>query len=247
MSPPIREGSGDSIGSIRLGDGSEISEVRTGAGDVLFDGGAIPDSGLLNRYYISESGGTSSITDLSGNMDLSGSASSVVSGAIDGSDALRFDGSGDLMTGSRVAISPPHDLWMVGRLRSITNSDTIQEMINPSDTDAIASVSDRRGTWSLIVPSDRDSGVASDTSYHLFRASVRASERELFVDESSVINVTGLSSADFDGLTLGARYSDINHAELDFVESFHYDADEAGYSTTDVVNYISNKYPSLNL
>jgi len=42
MSPPIREGSGDSIGSIRLGDGSEISEVRTGAGDVLFS--AIPDS-----------------------------------------------------------------------------------------------------------------------------------------------------------------------------------------------------------
>jgi len=43
MSPPIREGSGDSIGSIRLGDGSEISEVRTGAGDVVFS--AIPDSG----------------------------------------------------------------------------------------------------------------------------------------------------------------------------------------------------------
>jgi len=44
MSPPIRAGSGDSIGSIRLGVGSEISEVRTGAGDVLFSGSAIPDS-----------------------------------------------------------------------------------------------------------------------------------------------------------------------------------------------------------
>jgi len=38
MSPPIRDGSGSSIGSIRLGDGTEISEVRTGAGDVLFSG-----------------------------------------------------------------------------------------------------------------------------------------------------------------------------------------------------------------
>jgi len=38
MSPPIRDGSGNDIGSIRLGDGSEISEVRTGAGDVLFSG-----------------------------------------------------------------------------------------------------------------------------------------------------------------------------------------------------------------
>jgi len=48
MSPPIREGSGDSIGAIRLGDGSEIAEVRTGAGDVLFSGSAIPDS-VVNR------------------------------------------------------------------------------------------------------------------------------------------------------------------------------------------------------
>jgi len=48
MSPPIRDGSGSSIGSIRLGDGSEISEVRTGAGDVLFS--AIPDSGLKHNY-----------------------------------------------------------------------------------------------------------------------------------------------------------------------------------------------------
>jgi len=46
MNPPIRDGSGDSIGSIRLGDGSEISEVRTGAGDVLFSASAIPDSGI---------------------------------------------------------------------------------------------------------------------------------------------------------------------------------------------------------
>jgi len=47
MSPPIRDGSGNSIGAIRLGDGSEISEVRTGAGDVLFS--AIPDS-AISRY-----------------------------------------------------------------------------------------------------------------------------------------------------------------------------------------------------
>jgi len=44
MSPPIRDGSGDSIGSIRLGDGSEISEVRTGAGDVLFSGTTVIDN-----------------------------------------------------------------------------------------------------------------------------------------------------------------------------------------------------------
>jgi len=44
MSPPIRDGSGDSIGAIRLGDGSEIAEVRTGAGDVLFSADTIVDN-----------------------------------------------------------------------------------------------------------------------------------------------------------------------------------------------------------
>jgi len=47
MSPPIRDGSGNSIGAIRLGDGTVISEVRTGAGDVLFS--AVPDS-VVTQY-----------------------------------------------------------------------------------------------------------------------------------------------------------------------------------------------------
>jgi len=61
MSPPIRDGSGNSIGSIRLGDGTEISEVRTGAGDVLFS--AVSESTLLaygsddNDVYVHDVGG----------------------------------------------------------------------------------------------------------------------------------------------------------------------------------------------
>jgi len=59
MSPPIRDGSGSSIGSIRLGDGSEISEVRTGAGDVLFSAGPstvpITSSSTLLAYGSNDS------------------------------------------------------------------------------------------------------------------------------------------------------------------------------------------------
>jgi len=53
MSPPIRDGSGNSIGSIRLGDGSEIAEVRTGAGDVLFRAAELPDSAIA-RYRLEQ-------------------------------------------------------------------------------------------------------------------------------------------------------------------------------------------------
>jgi len=68
MSPPIRDGSGSSIGSIRLGDGSEISEVRTGAGDVLFSAFSIPNSGdlyhaLLPNYLSSTYSQGNSVTD----------------------------------------------------------------------------------------------------------------------------------------------------------------------------------------
>jgi hypothetical protein len=69
MSPPIRDGSGSSIGSIRLGDGSEISEVRTGAGDVLFS--AIPDSVVANGRA-SEYDGSQWVADIGPNLPDAG-------------------------------------------------------------------------------------------------------------------------------------------------------------------------------
>jgi len=66
MSPPIRDGSGNSIGSIRLGDGTEISEVRTGAGDVVFSASSLPDS-VVAQYDFRKENGTLPVSDQSGN------------------------------------------------------------------------------------------------------------------------------------------------------------------------------------
>jgi hypothetical protein len=91
MSPPIRDGSGSSIGSIRLGDGSEISEVRTGAGDVLFS--AIPDS-AIHQWKIDESSGTTINDNIAtNNGSINGAA--WTNGTWVGSYALDFDGSND--------------------------------------------------------------------------------------------------------------------------------------------------------
>jgi len=97
MSPPIRDGSGSSIGSIRLGDGSEISEVRTGAGDVLFSAGP-PDSGValydarsLTGFSDGDSASTWTATIGS---DLSGAATYRASG-IAGQASLDHNGSSD--------------------------------------------------------------------------------------------------------------------------------------------------------
>jgi len=96
MSPPIRDGSGDSIGAIRLGDGSEISEVRTGAGDVLFSAvPPIPDSGVLQYFATTWTQGDATWTDdtNTANQSLSGNPQS---GTLsDGADYVGFDGSDD--------------------------------------------------------------------------------------------------------------------------------------------------------
>jgi hypothetical protein len=90
MSPPIRDGSGNSIGSIRLGDGSEISEVRTGAGDVLFSANAIPDSGVTHYEF------EQSLVDSWGTNDANDNTSAGYSTtAQEGSYAKAFDGDND--------------------------------------------------------------------------------------------------------------------------------------------------------
>jgi len=95
MSPPIRDGSGSSIGAIRLGDGSEISEVRTGAGDVLFSSVPIPKSGLIHRYSYNGSSNTSTLTDSVGSLNGSISGMTYTTSSKEGSHAGDYDGSND--------------------------------------------------------------------------------------------------------------------------------------------------------
>jgi len=85
MSPPIRDGSGSSIGSIRLGDGTEISEVRTGAGDVLFSATSIPDS-AVHRWKLDDVS-TGTVTDSVGSFDGTVNGTTSVSGTFQGGSA----------------------------------------------------------------------------------------------------------------------------------------------------------------
>jgi hypothetical protein len=93
MSPPIRDGSGSSIGSIRLGDGSEIAEVRTGAGDVLFS--AIPD-GTVDNFEDADSdpsgiyGSNEDIVDYYPNSNSDSNHSRTTTNVIQGSKAAEY-------------------------------------------------------------------------------------------------------------------------------------------------------------
>jgi len=99
MSPPIRDGSGSNIGSIRLGDGTEIAEVRTGAGDVLFEAG-VPDSVLaqeLIAWYRFEDGDA---RDYTNDLDATFADSTAFDGSINGATFQSTAGVTDFNTGA---------------------------------------------------------------------------------------------------------------------------------------------------
>jgi len=103
MSPPIRDGSGDSIGSIRLGDGSEIAEVRTGAGDVLFSASPIPDSALtqdLVAWYRFEDGDARDYASSSEFPSVTWGDSTAFDGTVDGATFQSSGGVTDFDTGA---------------------------------------------------------------------------------------------------------------------------------------------------
>jgi len=123
MSPPIRDGSGNSIGSIRLGDGSEISEVRTGAGDVLFD--KIRDSEanqkLTHRWYLSED--NDPFVDQIGSTNGTNNGTTQVTGSqyVDGA-AREGDGTDDSITTPSTIPDVASDFAIAVTLNNFTSS-----------------------------------------------------------------------------------------------------------------------------
>jgi len=129
MSPPIRDGSGSSIGSIRLGDGSEIAEVRTGAGDVLFNAAPpIPNSviALYDARSLSLSNGATVApwgADKGPDLGATGSPSYLASSNVSSLPAVSYDGSNDFHTpNSSVTASQPVVIYAVVEADGLSNN-----------------------------------------------------------------------------------------------------------------------------
>jgi len=132
MSPPIRDGSGNDIGSIRLGDGSEIAEVRTGAGDVLFSASGVPQQGLLHDWKASNFDGSTWANAVAA-VDLSVSSGSptLQSNGINGEPAVSFDPStADELNATGINVSTPYVVFAVVDL---TDDGTIHALYSDPD------------------------------------------------------------------------------------------------------------------
>jgi len=226
MSPPIRDGSGSSIGSIRLGDGSEISEVRTGAGDVVFDGGAIPDSVVWNSAaadydgsaWADSLGGSNTVPDTNGNP-------SVVSGVTpSGDDAVRYDDSvpdTSKSTDTFATVDPIAIIW-AGRVRTTNSNSHIFDGENLQDFQLFHFAD---GDFFIRRGGDQKQGASAslDSEWHIWTLEgFNDTDIRLYIDGTNVLELSDSSNtADLTGLSIARRADkpqDDEAADHDFAE-----------------------------
>jgi len=217
----------------------------------LIDGASvIPDAGLLHQHVATDgvSGSVSGWDDQTGSLDLSGSATSVISDAIDGEPAIEFDGTDDQLDGSRSAFSEPYEQFAVMRLTTAGDGE-FYFMSDASDDDVRAAILQDSDNEFQVSDDNNDavaSGVSSDTDYHLFNMHVKSGEITLRLDGSEIANNTDASTGNFDGFTVGYRGDDVGfNSPMEMAENLWYDPNESGYDRSDVEDYISSKYPTL--
>jgi len=222
MSPPIRDGSGSSIGSIRLGDGSEISEVRTGSGNVLFSAGAIPDTVVANASA-SEYDGSQWVANIGPNIpDASGNPSQVA-GVINGEPVVRYDGSSDVsQTTTTLATTEPFAVVFTAAQRSTGNPNYL---IDGGSKDNLA-IQEANGEYFLQRGGSNGGGVGSvDANSHVFALTGSNTDQIQLIKDGSKLPAQTAASADLSGLTLGAdgnlsRNEDLDVAEYSVLEDY---------------------------
>jgi len=234
MSPPIRDGSGSSIGSIRLGDGTEISEVRTGAGDVLFTASPIPDSADLHAHYdFSREDGSTPVEDQTGNgFDLSGSFSGVTE-SINGVQAGDFNT--DNLTVSFSNQSQPNHVFIV------TQPDVVVDNQSPFDADTGSGqliFQTANNNWSIFAGTTVEDGPLT-TDPVIISALFNGSNSEIRVNGTASNGSVG--SGTLDGVSLGARGSGSNNYSGAIGEVLVYPQDKSAI-VPEVENFLSNKW-----
>jgi len=241
MSPPIRDGSGSSIGSIRLGDGSEISEVRTGAGDVVFS--ARPDSVVLNAtgenydgsQFVSTIG--PNIPDINGNP-------SIVADDLNGFDAVQYQKSNNDESETTTTIATSTSIAIVSTFKKLNRDDNANVFDDPAGSltfglnddsagrDWIAFIADTTGTQQKL----KANFTSSDTNYHTYAYGIGS---ELFFSQDGdrkAVDANVTASNPLNGINIADSNANMSLVEISVLD---------GFATSELANEISrqrNKY-----
>ena len=214
---------GREVTEIVLPDGSTATQVIAPDGSVVFDAGsAIPDS-ATHQYIADVSATPSQFDDQIGTANLTGTASSVITDAVNGYDALRFDGVDDEMDTTSFTHTAPYAVAAVyvqqgtstdGHIWADTSTHPSLQLNSGSyqvnDGPSITSVGDTvQGSavlimWEVLSSSSTDNFWINNTEYN---PSLSTNPNEL------------------DGLLLAAR-SDLSDFKLegDYTEVVVYDS-----------------------
>jgi len=257
MSPPIRDGSGSSIGSIRLGDGSEIAEVRTGAGDALFR--AIPDSEDLNiRTTITEVSGSdgdsiSSVPDATGNnSDLTGDGVYRV-GAFNSRNALEYSAGDSTTDGHQVGlastVSPPYLVSFVANWTNILVGTGPNGLFGISSNDPNGSITDEDNNsgGNVVVFDGTGSGkrlTVTESNPSIWSlVAPDSSTFDIHLNGTKEIGFSGSGVAPtFDVLAQGKRYNaSSTNAQIPEVLGYDYGS-SSDISRSDIESYLDNEY-----
>jgi len=198
--------------------------------------GAIPDSGLLHRYdWSDDSTTTSTVPDLAGDADLTGSFTDLA-GSINGVQAGTFDGADDIVDASYADSTQPIERFAVISLNSTAN----QIIVDGFDTSVHTPYIDESGNFAIFAGS-RLAGNAADTNNHIMTARIDGA--------NSVYRVDGTQQASGDagsnepnGITAGGRNTATLYYDGLVGEVLDYDPTASGYSRADVEQYLSDKW-----
>jgi len=235
MSPPIRDGSGNSIGSIRLGDGSEIAAVRTGAGDVVFG-----ESGILHGFDFSSSNPKENI--VSGNADLNTGSYSGTTTTINGKQAGRFDASsqdGLQATFSSKITEPFHDHMVFEVVTKDTDSTTFYD----GGTRDEVIFNDNSGNFHIFSGSGIQGSAYSENVYSV--SIIWDSTDELYRNGNSTAEISGnAGSNSATGVTLAENgdFAGSNNGDIKIGEWRRYDPTAPAYSRTGVESELRDKW-----
>jgi hypothetical protein len=207
MSPPIRDGSGSSIGSIRLGDGSEISEVRTGAGDVLFSATTIPDS-VIYQFDGQNLSGFSNGNTVSQLPDESGVTGSATNGSATYASNIRNSNAGVQFTGSEdydLALNTTSQPFVIYSVVDLGTSSSNRVILGPSNTgpDSQHWYDTQQGEWGVRSGTSGFVG-ATDTTALLYTSVHDGVNSEVYLDNNNK-GTTDAGTNDLGDSKIGSR------------------------------------------
>lgn len=227
-------------------------------GRVVVSGGAFSPTDIANLalWVRSDLGVTKDGSDLVSNWaDQSGNGRDLteatnkplwVNSLINGSPAIRFDGTNDKLITPDFSLSQPYHFFMVLRVLSAPANERIFQTDNDANTTASAALilnsSGPALSQASIAVSSGNNISIDTTNFHYVGSLFNNTNSSLQMDGGTPVDSTTINPTNFDGVTLGAHGGASLFVNIEVAEFMVYSATISGTDLTDLNSYFSTRY-----